>query len=65
MTKGHPSQRLRKTDEIAHATDASAPSDTDSPSDNTHPDAVRDLAGRHPGRYATRYLDDLREEWPE
>ncbi len=33
--------------------------------DAQHRNAVRDRAGRHPGIYATRYLEDLRTEWPE
>ena len=33
--------------------------------DAQHRNAVRDRAGRQPGVYATRYLEDLRTEWPE
>ena len=30
-----------------------------------HRIVVHERAGRYPGLYATRYLDQLREEWPE
>ena len=33
--------------------------------DAQHRSVVRDHAGRQSGIYATRYLEDLRTEWPE
>ncbi len=30
----------------------------------SHRTVVSDRAGRYPGLYSTRYLDDLREDWP-
>jgi hypothetical protein len=65
VPKGRPSHVSRTTTEIARANDDTPGLDSIAPRETADREVVRDYAGRHPGMYATRYLEDLREEWPE